>query len=1131
MIKKYLFAVPILLFATILISSSPHELVASPQDSEEYDLPLAHITPEPHLAASSATLAMAGVISKNAYMPRKGLLSLFQKASSRWIALTTLAGLITWQWFGKKTLIEELLPQGKTSALSSEVPVWLSSEESLSNNPKAQQIPLTSQNSKNLDHNHHPLLPPLLAKEENSLPSSNKKSNFYMVQQELEELKILYEELSYNEWLMRIRPHLSHHITINEIQPLELLSDLYDHFKKTEDSTKTTEYMALKSQYIFLTIVMNLGTTTHAEITRKLYIKSMSSLLHIRHKIKGYLKKYPYPKINLQDTNPQDSFTKIAALDLTPFKKGYRSLREDQIIPPLYRYLHPSARKNLDPEALLHFVEKKFSIEQKIVFFSYVLKIGDLPNEYITQRYNKTPQWLSYKKKNIAQKLSGFRLTNSPLEAKKPLFDPHVKPQVDLQNTTLSNLLDLDVKNLKQNYRNLTKEQLNLLLHKYLHHSVRNRLDPEALLHYVEEKLGIEKQLVFFAHILKLSNLSIQELAQKHNRELKWIHDQRNRIIPQLLRFRLKEPSPTVPHPQNAQPPVKAPRTQTTSTHFPLESWSHTRQNSLLAKFHIHPESAADFFAILKALAENYKKHNQNHELSLLYDPILNIAPSPSKNVETLSTSEANEVLQDVLSATDLLTKRFSSLEELQKHQHQMISRLSSDEWNLTPMNHRPSDISKMVLSKKLTSFLHNNTLTEDPKNKVLLYYALAVPKIKEAHLSELLELSVEEIRQKARSFYRDWLTSERLISTHPQKLETLEEHLYKLSSVPLHKLKKELVGSQKLSTNLAHLLQDFYHNLPGELERHVFLSLVLKLEQPTKTLYHNLAVLYGLTSHHAISSLKAKHGTLLTALVDFLKKNLIIHKQTQKLSENLNDPYYQALRLDIERNLNRALKNPISLAHAWQVSEQNIDDFKLILSSFSEKLQTQNPYLWCVFMIKVLKLDEISYKELQKVFSEPSLKPYLSRENETVIEEKLTESFKDSLKNISENPQNSHVSLNHERRENFFRSLHDLWIHLLPQHLDDHLRMMTTLNSESTKTLYSAHEISKISKQDIDDFLQTLTAEERSIFWSLILKIGELGTLNIMEIAEIYEMDSLDIAHLRDQIKKNFIAHMKQKL
>ena len=417
-------------------------------------------------------------------------------------------------------------------------------------------------------------------------------------------------------------------------------------------------------------------------------------------------------------------------------------------------------------------------------------------------------------------------------------------------------------------------------------------------------------------------------------------------------------------------------RTQWENLHL-----DNARVRAIAEHFHIHESQHQEFLTIIKNLAAEYLTQPLKLiHYYLFFIKIFNVDQHltthwPELRIKTTLTSydkykKLSQVLETRLHfELAHLQKRFDYFSQLQQYQKLALNKYVTDEINYISSDYRWQYGSYIHLKKRLDNFIEDFDMTGDGLKISLLYASLGIPVMGQADLVELLSshfgVTSEQVTAELRRIRLHWQQYDPTHSVIAQSYTELHERFRQLSYMDGLNIQKILFPSTLSSSSsfaqfnfLDFLYSFFYDNLIKQSKRHLFLSFVLKLDQPSRTtMQHHLRTYssdYIETS--TINNMKKQRFRQVLRYL-YLELQKAFGEMTETSVSSSED--FHAQMLAIYQQLSP--KDYEILAQKWGVQAQDAQYFRHKLDKFMQNLLQDNPHKFDVFMSRILYLNPVS--------------------------------------------------------------------------------------------------------------------------------------------------------------------------
>ena len=405
------------------------------------------------------------------------------------------------------------------------------------------------------------------------------------------------------------------------------------------------------------------------------------------------------------------------------------------------------------------------------------------------------------------------------------------------------------------------------------------------------------------------------------------------------------------------------------------------RVRAIAEHFHIHESQQQEFLTIITNLAAEYLTQPLKLiHYYLFFIKIFNVDQHltthwPELRIKTtLMSDDRSKKLSQVLDTRlhfELahLQKRFDYFSQLQQYQKLALNKYVTDEINYISSDYRWQYGSYIHLKKRLDNFIEDFDMTGDGLRISLLHASLGIPVMEQADLVELLSshfgLTSEQVSAELRRIRLHWQQYDPTHSVIAQSYTELHERFRQLSYLDGLNIQKILFPSTLSSSSsfakfnfLDFLYSFFYDNLTKQSKRHLFLSFVLKLDQPSRTtMQHHLRTYssdYIETS--TINNMKKQRFRQVLRYL-YLELQKAFGEMTETSVSSSED--FHAQMLAIYQQLSP--KDYEILAQKWGVQAEDVQHFRHKLDKFMQNLLQDNPHKFDVFMSRILYLNPVS--------------------------------------------------------------------------------------------------------------------------------------------------------------------------
>lgn len=370
-----------------------------------------------------------------------------------------------------------------------------------------------------------------------------------------------------------------------------------------------------------------------------------------------------------------------------------------------------------------------------------------------------------------------------------------------------------------------------------------------------------------------------------------------------------------------------------------------------------HPFKLGQYYLLsAKVFFNSSDGHGQNHEFKV--------------TLQAVKTPENRRPLNAKLYfATAHLPKHFLTLRRLIEHQQLALTKYVNDELHYLSSDYRWQHNSYVHLKKRLDQFIATEAKTVHHQFKAtLLFASLGIPVMDPTHLVELLAehltMSPAEINSHWELLRSRWQERDPTHSTIPHTYEQLHDRFNRLSYEDALAIQHAIFPTT-LSPSMPHnfdfltfLHKFFYEELTLRRMRHLFLSFVLKLEQPSRLTMNYYVQQYQNRTHQFSGPdelayhFRKELRFLLLRFQDFFGQ---VRPSTSHSSSN-----FHAEMLRIYHNL-----TPQDFAVMMQkwgfTGEEHVEHFRRKLMEFTQDLLQHHPAKFDVFISRIMYLQPVS--------------------------------------------------------------------------------------------------------------------------------------------------------------------------
>ena len=867
-------------------------LLQSSEESEFFWPPLGsrqdkHLVAEAEIEQSfvGATVMLPALVSAGWW--HRGLLAYLRKALGRWWGGALSLGVFASWWHYKRESLE--LSQAVESSL------WLSSMEE-----GAQEPQLNASFPSSLVKPRRPKKKtPALYIED--LGDGKKSLAAYAgfadepVLRQLQKLKVLYSELSYEQWLERIKKVVGseNEEALKNMEPQQVLSDIHDHFEFSTHHIVADLHRevsrGLRAEYIFLTRIMELKSSSGLKLAKKFKIHP-SSISRIYRNVVAFLKNYPLYEPSVHSKAQRDFVTSEPYKEpkkLGALKQAFLALSVEDLKNLLNPWVVDEVLDQLTPAAFMDYMERNWPAGRVHIFLSHMLRLDSVSEASVVQLYHKKPRWFPTQKQVIRGKLSSLNSKDLVV------LVHHPAELVEAARRSWQEVLLGD------------------------HHEVLKALNIDPF--YKDD---------FFE--------SAEEIRQRLEEE-----DHRGGVKDKA---RVKE-----------------------------------------------------FFFLRELLGWDH--YEVSHMIKVFEIPRY-VAAAQDRNTR-----------DKVAFFLDHFQRSFQEKNHLFLHQKKMIQRYSREELSLVPLDYRIELSSNQDLAKSLDLFIKKHDLATDIQAVSLLKASLGFPRLSEAHLAALFQISEDKIIERTLKLREQWLADGAVLSNWmPLSDSEVLEKFENLTKEQWLHLKNQWMAYDLGGDEFRSKVRDFMHeHLKDDPFRiRVFLSLVLKLEQPSRHTIEKIVDIHLPDKHLPKYSVNTKQKKSVKQKINLI--NLNFQNKVLDHHKSIDGQHLPKTKEELHENLVNKYKyiskeRMVFLAHRWGFEgKAGVKVFRSKLKSFVRYLLAEDPSSFDVFLAFNLGLINMNSEYYSSLVGTDSTNVFYKRKN-------ITHHFKDYIERKSYEDKNNIVS------------------------------------------------------------------------------------------------------------------------
>ena len=915
---------------------------------------------------------------------------------------------------------------------------------------------------------------------------------------DIKKLYPLYQKLSDDEFLQRLSSHLPN-LSVEDFNKIksrdELLISIGEYFSSKKKYLQSPEHFGLREQYVFLARIMSLSENlSYRSIAEHMgsnaanmhrVVRTVISFLESTLSSSRQTLEKPQPlkprrlffipslevsnKTDLQEKFPYD-LEEISDADIKFYHLIkelyllYKKMPEDQFLSRIKNYIEVGSESHLqDPDFILERIGYEFASRKKsyksptllalraqYVFLALMMALSENPYHSAVARDLKTSMGTT------SRIITDIKIMIEKMRSSSTSDDLIKQEKLSKERALLQEL-----NRLEESYFSMSKKEFTARLRDEVPSEILSDISPRDLLSYIK-KISRQKKSqdlrvhIFLARILGLSPTKQTEISNMHSQKTA---SEVQKIEPQLRE--------DLHHIDITYKIVLAQSLEPYLFHSEkiLFSLPLSKKRQLALRFDVGPDHYFELFDVFKEIISLYRNQNDQYRLALFYKYILELDHYSIKDVWQMFLERSqgpgkeyehwNHVVHDVLIMTDHLPKTFQNFETLYEYQKEMIQRLSKSEWEESTLQYRNLDISILTLDKKLEHFLDTHKHISEEKDISILYSALGIPSINQDHLSELMDMSADELKSKSEAMHKLWSEKYGIYSIHPVSFDSLEKRFFSLSPEVLEGIRVSIFGSEVPPQLFPSRLKYFYSTLKTTVQRHVFLAIILKLEQPSRHLFYYLGSLYfspkKIKELNALSEVGAIKVHQIKPLIHIFIKNMkafdvkrkiSVVRNTDELSFSLQKSYEDLLLTDLTK-----------ISKEWGMGGGK---FREKLASFVALLYREHPYMWALFLAQELNLEPLSSDQIKDLFALSDKNHELFKTNPSQIRARLRARFKAHKPHLQPRSvaQVLPQAVRNPNKSQFLSKIHSLWrqnpSQIIAQKLfidaGDHVEMMSQI-------------------------------------------------------------------------------------
>ena len=556
--------------------------------------------------------------------------------------------------------------------------------------------------------------------------------------------------------------------------------------------------------------------------------------------------------------------------------RAYQQLSYEQWSQRIGPHLAPGAIGTVDPQSLLQDLYDYFH-----PFSSQAYSVSPISHElraqyiFLTRFMNlqsstlmELTHLLRYsEKRTLLRSQSRVKkfLQNYSVAAQRvsggaaPVAQAKQRKEQQVKRAHLKNMSEQKVAALRQAFFYLSEDELKSRLKGWVDDHLLAYVSHQNIMNYIDAYFFTERLHIFLGSILKLDDFSVSDYAYYYGKSEESFAKNKMKIRMLLSELRMEH---LVFNSMGFYELLD----------FTRMAWKQMMAGKItgdiFARFHIAEEAQQRFLADIEKLRKDFAQQRGDiGEFLLLREALGWTQQYHDEGVGWLFHAAPHRVAElkedayeKITSAAHALPRYFASLQDLAAVQQKMVERFVVEEAQLSVMDYNIGLQPSMVhLDKKLDNFLAARAWHEDNATRALLYASLGIPLVSGEHLAELSGLDEGEVQHRMEHLQQLW-QQEQLISTvTPRSYEDLLEQFQNLSSQHWQMLEHRWLDLEaQEQPPFQEQVEEFIAASLGDdpYKTHIFLSMVLGFEQPSKSL-----LLHVIRSHSS-QSVSSGHYT-----------------------------------------------------------------------------------------------------------------------------------------------------------------------------------------------------------------------------------------------------------------------------
>ena len=628
------------------------------------------------------------------------------------------------------------------------------------------------------------------------------------------------------------------------------------------------------------------------------------------------------------------------------------------------------------------------------LFLSKILKLDDKKIKDMPKMYDmiSNDQFFYYQKRPIINFLTSKHLWQAQEKRAHAVDDKIVNSPMHFYTASNvgdnSEIINQYIDNFKKKFFNLSLNERNKLMSRYLKDNILNIDNPHALVFdHLKKRFNDFHLFVFLNTMLNFSEKKIKsgEIVSLFNMNdysspRTYIRDAIARVKKHLNKLHHYDLI-TFTSAESLK------RFLAGEFENILSDKDSDAFKKLLKKFHIDPDFQDDFIDFLDDFVndlesqEAYKKsafinfnileHPIHHNVFWDFFRYYKVNLKPSNFTIHARTSTLHK-FKNALHSHNIY-RVFESKPQLFEFQNNEIKKLSDFELKLFAKRNEVKNYNKIVLSDKISNFFRQNAVENDQDKIIFFSKVLAIPKIKDHHLTELLSIDQPTLLSVSDDLKSKWHKLYTLSDLSYKSLDDLNhiyesitdsqwDEIFKNFNFFSYSSNADLFTKEDRSQMKNKFNDYYYYILDNDFEKMVFLVMILKLTHPTEYINDRLFKTYTQSSGKNFKDHKLAYTNKKTAVLSNFLRYLDLNVDLESFASS------QAL----EATMNLRFKSLTNKQWQDMAKAHGVSDTKAFISEVTDYYKSlTNKTKRALLVCRVLGLCAVNRDHVFKLYNQ----------------------------------------------------------------------------------------------------------------------------------------------------------------